>query len=200
MGLRQSVSTASTIQTAHHTLAPAVPVSHSSQSSHVHNPALHASLKVAGVLVFITLCALIILSAQASGKQANDEFNYANKDSVSSLSLDAASQSGATADGSQSNSGSNISASVQAGSDSNGTSVNVSVNGEDMTVPPNGSLHKTVTDDGGTTTVNVNTSTQGEANNRSTTRTTLNVRSHSSSSSSTSTKTTMSGTSTGGSN
>jgi hypothetical protein len=193
MAPRQSVSTT---QTASHTAAAAVSSSQPTQlPSHLHNPALSASLKIAGVVIFLVLCSLIVLSAKASGKEATDTFNQANKDSTSSLKLHNINltATGASAD----LSAGSASASVEASTTSNGdgTSVNVSVNGQAVDIPDSGNYQKTITSpDGSTTSLHVSTSNDGDASNRSHTTTSVNVRSKSTVSGSSSSTSSIRGT------
>jgi hypothetical protein len=200
MALRQSVSTS---QTANHAAAATVPSTQSSQfHTPLHSPALTASLKTAGVIIFVVLCALIVMSARASGKNANDQFNTANEGATSSLNVQTQSvDQKSTASGNDASAGS-TSASVQATTSSNsegGTSVDVSVNGQPVDVPDNGNYQKTITSpDGSTTTLNVSSSSDGSASTHSNTSTHVDVRSNSTTNGSTSTRVKVNGT--GGTN
>jgi hypothetical protein len=200
MALRQSVSTS---QTANHAAAATVPSTQSSQfHTPLHSPALTASLKTAGVIIFVVLCALIVMSARASGKNPNDQFNTANEGATSSLNVQTQSvDQKSTASGNDASAGS-TSASVQATTSSNsegGTSVDVSVNGQPVDVPDNGNYQKTITSpDGSTTTLNVSSSSDGSASTHSNTSTHVDVRSNSTTNGSTSTRVKVNGT--GGTN
>jgi hypothetical protein len=80
--------------------------------------------------------------------------------------------------------GSNLNVSVSGGSGGNQSSVNtqVTVNGQPVAVPDNGTTQQTVTNpDGSTTSYSVSASTQGGTNNSSSTSTNLSVSSNSSS-------------------
>lgn len=71
---------------------------------------------------------------------------------------------------------------------------NVTVNGEDIPVEPNGSVHRTIQDANGTTTVDVSSTSNGESSNSSSSSLNVNVSTNSSSfSSDSSTTFTMGG-------
>ena len=162
MALPQSVSTGPTTRSA----AAVSP----SQTNSPHHSAVYTSAKIAGVVLFIVLCALIVVSAQVSGRQANDQFNEANKDSVSALQLSGSTEATASQSkgdnmtndsNGQSTSGNSVSASI-----SDGT-VEVNINGQAVDVPEGSNYSKTTTDENGTTSVNIsnNTSSTGSATN-----------------------------------
>lgn len=201
MALRQSVSTS---QTANHAAVASVPSTHSSQlHTPLHSPALTASLKTAGVIIFVVLCALIVMSARASGKNASDQFNTANEGATSSLDVQSQSVDQKSPGSGDDASAGSTSASVQSTTSSNsegGASVDVSVNGQPVDVPDNGNYQKTITspDGSSTTTLNVSSSSAGTTSTRSNTSTHVDVRSNSNVSGNVSTQVKVNGT--GGAN
>lgn len=143
-----------------------------------HHSALNTSLKIAGVVLFITLCALIVTNARASGKEANDEFNTANQSTLLHVAAkvqraDQATTGDVKAPSSNNNEGARMNTSPNSG----GTSVNVNVNGENVNVPANTSYSKVTTTLGGTTSVQISNTNGGT--NTSSTFTNLNVSSNS---------------------
>lgn len=93
---------------------------------------------------------------------------------------------------SASNLSSSTSASITDSSESdNNFSAQVNVNGQDIPVPDNGSVHKTVTSDGVTTKVDVTVNNSGDSSNRTRQRVRLNT--HTSTSISSSESSTSSG-------
>jgi cytoskeletal protein RodZ len=138
------------------------------------------------LLLFAVLILLVDRTAGAPKQAANSSALQINH-SVSSSSNPLNSNNGTTSSNStaQSNSSasSNVSASVNS-SDSGHSSAKVTVNGQDIPVPQNGSTQQTVTSpDGSTTNVSVSQSTSGngQATNANSTNTSLNVQSFSSS-------------------
>lgn len=167
----------------------------------------NASLKIAGVILLLSIILLILLSAQADGRKANDLFNSAGQTSQSGTSTNLAAGVNAQADtssngGSSGNTkGASTSLNVNSSTTNDGTSTSVTVNGQPVDVPDNGNYSQTYTNpDGSTTTVNVNTSSNGGANNFSSTNTDVNTFSNSFSSSNDSSSTLNFGSGTGGTN
>lgn len=167
-------------------------------SGQTTNPATHAlrnaSLKMAGVILLLSLVLLILLSAKADSKRANDIFGAADASTQSDASSDTA---GTTSAQTQSSSVSGTSLNVSTSTTDGSTSSSVTVNGEPVAVPDNGTVSHTYTSpDGSTTTVNVSNSNSGS--NDSSSSTYLNVSSNNFNSESNFSNTTQFGT--GGSN
>jgi hypothetical protein len=135
------------------------------------------SLKVTAPLLLAGVCAVVfIVSAGGGGnKPLNNESTKSSKSEVN-ITHDTTTPDPAPSASSSTNIESNTS-----GQTGNATT-HVTMNGEDVDVPQNGSIHKTVTNpDGSTSTLDVSTSNQGDASNQSSTSTNVNINNSSSS-------------------
>lgn len=133
--------------------------------------ALNTSLKIAGIVVLLSICALILLTQRASGGSgAKHAFSSASNAIVNTPANDQT----VTNSGSSSSVSSQMSVSAQGGANNAPqSSMKVNVNGQDVPVPQNGSVQRTVTNpDGSSTSYSVNSS-QGSSSNSSSTS--LNV-------------------------
>jgi hypothetical protein len=159
-----------------------------SQKLHLFTHHKRVSYTLAGAFACAGVAAFGVTQANQAGSPAESSAQT----TITSERFDAtaAMQTNPSSDQSNnSNPGPNTSSSKSSSSTSQHTSV--TVNGQDIPVPENGSTQRTFTSDGGQTSVSVNSSSNGNATNSSSSSLNVQVQSDSSSSSTTSTQSTI---------
>ena len=131
----------------------------------------HAGIKIASLVFVLAVILLFMIAGGVSGHPASTQLNSTPTAGSPNAQNDPAPNAAASA---QSDTSSSVTVNASNGNTSK-SSVKVTVNGQDVPVPANGKVQKTVTTSGGTTTFSINTSTQGSGGNDSTSSTSLNV-------------------------
>ena len=138
---------------------------------HLSHALKHAGFKIVALALLFAVIAAVAISSDASGKTETNVQRTADPNSsdlmVSSQSASVSALSDQTTTGQSAN--------------SSNTSVHVTVNGQDVPVPGNGSVQKTITSADGSTTVNVSSTSNGDSTNSSFTSTNFNMSTNSSS-------------------
>lgn len=138
-------------------------------------------IKIAGISLLIVIGALLILATSAGGNKASPARN-----SLTSSTEPTGTTSPQQSTGSKPDMGSSsvlqqtqTSQQPPSGFSHGSQSTQVTVNGENIPVPQNGSVHRTIETPSGTTSLDVSTDTNGSSYNSSFTSTNMNVSSSS---------------------
>lgn len=153
-------------------------------------------IKIAGISLLLVIGTLLVLATRAGGNQASPAGNSLTSSAEKTDQTSPQQPTGSKPDTRSSSVSQQTQTSQQLPSSDghNSASMQVTVNGENIPVPQNGSVQRTIETPSGTTNLNVSTSTDGSSINSSLTSTNMNVSSSSWSISSDGTNTYVNGT------